>query len=331
MGPAALAQVLAPLKGFWSGYDNPNLLVGLDVADDAAVYRLSDEQVLIQTVDFFTPIVDDPRVYGGIAAANALSDIYAMGGELLFALNIGGFPGHLPTAMISEIFLGAAEKVREAGGIIVGGHTVTDEEPKFGLVATGTAHPKQILTLAGAQPGDSLIFTKPLGNGIIATAGRANGLTDPTHLENAIAWMLTLNRNSAKALRQVSAHACTDVTGFGFLGHTTEMAEASHVSITIRADALPLLEGARAYAAAGYTTGGAGRNARFFHHSHIDDAVPDDLKHVLWDPQTSGGLLIAIACDQRDTLLNALTVEGVIGYVVGEVTSAGEGIVTVLP
>jgi selenide,water dikinase len=366
MGPAALAQVLEPLKGFWRDHNDPNLLVGLDIADDAAVYRISDTQAIIQTVDFFTPIVDDPRMYGAIAAANAVSDIYAMGGEVLLALNIGGFPGDLPPAMISEIFLGAAEIVRQAGGIIVGGHTVTDNEPKFGLVVTGTIHPDHILTLAGAQLGDVLILTKPLGNGIIATAARADSLTDPAHLDNAVRWMTALNRGAARALRRVGANACTDVTGFGLLGHAGEMAEGSHVNLRISASALPLLDGALEYAQKGYTTGGAARNAQFFAKvevrgreergendndkpSFVSSPVPlgrgttqdtesgratpidENLVKVAWDPQTSGGLLIAVAAEKHTELLKALSEEGVKGYIIGEVVSAGDGRVLLEP
>lgn len=346
MGPAALAQVLEPLKGFWRDHNDPNLLVGLDIADDAAVYRISEHQAIIQTVDFFTPIVDDPRVYGAVAAANAVSDIYAMGGEVLLALNIGGFPADLPSAMISEIFMGAAEIMKQAGGIIVGGHTVTDNEPKFGLVVTGTIHPDQVLTLAGAQPGDVLVLTKPLGNGIIATAARADGLSDPLHMEHAVRWMTTLNRGAARAMRQGGIHACTDVTGFGLLGHAAEMAEASGVNLRISASSLPLLEGAMAYAAQGYTTGGAGRNEQFFATVEIAGTQPPTdggnptsvepgttvdatLLKVAWDPQTSGGLLIAVAAEKEAALIQALSEEGVKGYIIGKVLETGEGKVIV--
>ncbi len=341
MGPAVLAQVLEPLKGFWRDHNDPNLLVGLDIADDAAVYRMSDTQAIIQTVDFFTPIVDDPRIYGAVAAANAVSDIYAMGGEVLLALNIGGFPAELPPAMISEIFMGAAEVMKQAGGIIVGGHTVTDNEPKFGLVVTGTIHPDNILTVAGAQPGDILILTKPLGNGIIATAARADGLTDPAHMENAVRWMTTLNRGAARAMRRVGAHACTDVTGFGLLGHASEMAEASGVNFRISMNTLPVLDGALAYVAQGYTTGGAGRNQQFFakvelSEAYVDSPVPsgqghgvdENLLKVAWDPQTSGGLLIAVAAEKEADLIQVLAEEGVKGYIIGKVTEQGEGKVT---
>lgn len=295
------------------------------MADDAAVYRISDTQALIQTVDFFTPIVDDPRAYGAIAAANALSDIYAMGGEVLLALNIGAFPADLPPAMVSEILLGAAEVVRSAGGVVAGGHTVTDDEPKFGLVVTGTVHPDHVITLAGAQAGDVLILTKPLGTGIIATAARADGLTDPRHLDEAVYWMTTLNRVAARAMQSVGVHACTDITGFGLLGHAAEMAEASHVRLHISAATLPIMEGTLDYAAAGYTTGGAGRNQAYFENVTLDAAIPAPLRAVAYDPQTSGGLLISVAADKQNALLQALTAEGAIASVIGTVSS-GAGV-----
>lgn len=325
MGPRDLAQVLKPLKGFWGTYQNEDLLVGLAGADDAAVYRVSAEQAIIQTVDFFTPIVDDPYAYGAIAAANSMSDVYAMGGEVLLALNIGGFPADLPHEMISAIFMGAAERVREAGAVVVGGHTVNDQEPKFGLVVTGTIHPEQILTLAGAKVGDSLILSKPLGSGIIATAARADGLEDEKHLAEAIEVMTSLNRGAAAAMRRVGAHACTDITGFGLLGHAAEMAEASAVAMVINSSALPTLSGALHYAENGYTTGGAKRNEQFFAQVSVERGVEEPLQALAWDPQTSGGLLIAVANEQTDELLQALQEEGVEGYLIGN-TLAGEGI-----
>lgn len=328
MGPGDLAQVLQPLRAFWVDYHDERLLVGLEGADDAAVYRLSDEQAMIQTVDFFTPIVDDPHAYGAIAAANSMSDVYAMGGEVLLALNIGGFPADLPHEMISAIFLGAAEKVREAGAVVVGGHTVTDKEPKFGLVVTGTVHPDQIFTLAGAQPDDQLILTKPLGSGIIATAARADALHDEAHLEEAIRVMATLNRGAARAMRRIGAHACTDVTGFGLLGHAAEMAQASAVGMIVYSNRLPILPGALRYAEEGKTTGGANRNAAFFEQVGVDRNVERAYFDVAWDPQTSGGLLISVASAQADALLVALDKEGVQGHCIGYVT-AGTGVTLV--
>ena len=324
MGPGDLATVLKPLKGFWHDYQDDNLLVGLDVADDAAVYKVSHEQAIIQTVDFFTPIVDDPYAYGAIAAANSMSDVYAMGGEVMLALNIGAFPNDLPHEMVSAILMGAAEKVREAGAIVAGGHTVMDQEPKFGLVITGTIHPNQILTLAGAQPSDLLILTKPLGSGIIATAARADGLVDKDHLDEAITTMTTLNRKAAAALRQVGAHACTDITGFGLLGHASEMAEASGVGMQINALALPMLSGTLDYIAKRYVTGGANRNKNHFQNVVIDSAVESAYLDLAWDPQTSGGLLIAVSESQASPLLAALEHEGCPAWVIGHVTKGSE-------
>jgi selenide,water dikinase len=328
MGPGDLAQVLEPLKARASEAQaaHPALLVGLGVADDAAVYRLSPEQALIQTVDFFTPIVDDPRDYGRIAAANSLSDVYAMGGEALLALNIGGFPDTLPHAMISEILLGAEETVRAAGAVIAGGHTVIDAEPKFGLVVTGTVHPDRIVTIAGARPGDALFLTKALGTGLITTAARGDHLADPAHLAEAVASMRRLNREAAAAMRAVGigpegVHACTDITGFGLLGHTGEMAEASNVACHLSVEALPLLAGARLYAEQGYSPGGAGRNRSYFSRQvrlH-DDTVDRALASILWDPQTSGGLLIAVAEAHAEALAAELTAREVLARRIGTV------------
>ena len=320
MGPGDLAQVLTPLKSFWGDYQDPNLLVGLAVADDAAVYRVSQEQAIIQTVDFFTPIVDDPYAYGAIAAANSMSDVYAMGGEVMLALNIGGFPNDLPRDMISAIFMGAAQKVREAGAVVAGGHTVIDEEPKFGLVITGTIHPDKILTLTGAQANDKLILTKALGSGIISTAARADGLSDESHLEEAVELMMSLNRGAAAALRKVGAHACTDITGFGLLGHASEMASASGVGMRIRASALPMLTGTLDYAEKGYVTAGAKRNQTFFQQVTIEADVTQAYIDLAWDPQTSGGLLIAVAKEQADKLLATLNEEGTQAWTIGHVT-----------
>lgn len=333
MGPGDLARILEPLRALAQGdrTAHPDLLVGLSVADDAAVYKLSDEQALIQTVDFFTPIVDDPADYGRIAAANSLSDVYAMGGEALLALNVGGFPDSLPRELIAQILLGAAEKVREAGAVTAGGHTVVDEEPKFGLVVLGTAHPSQVATLAGARPGDRLFLTKPLGTGLITTAARSDALVEPAHLDGAVASMVRLNRGAAAAMREVgigtAVHACTDVTGFGLLGHAAEMAVASGVRLLFDARALPLLPGALHYGGEGFAPGGARRNRQFFSDLvRLDDrSVSKALYEVLWDPQTSGGLLIAVDPARAGALATALQSRGEPAWLVGEVV-AGQGV-----
>ncbi len=259
-----------------------------------------------------------------------MSDVYAMGGEVLLALNIGGFPSSLPREMIAEIFLGAAQKVREAGAVIAGGHTVVDEEPKFGLVVTGTVHPQRVVTLAGAQPRDQLVLTKPLGSGIIATAARNDALDEEATLDEAIAMMSQLNRGAARAMQRVGVHACTDISGFGLLGHASEMAAASGVGLWIDATRLPLLSGALQYAKAGHLAGGLHRNRDFFDKVVVASTVKPALAHVAWDPQTSGGLLMAVAEDKTDALMAELERENVRGFRIGHVTE-GEGIAFVTP
>ena len=222
MGPETLAQVLRPL----TRHHHPDLIVGLQTSDDAAVYRLSDDQAIIQTVDFFPPVVDDAFAYGAISAANSLSDVYAMGGDVLFALAVAAFPDDLPREILTRIFEGGSSKVIEAGGVIAGGHTVTDDEPKYGLSVTGTIHPDRIWTKAGAKPGDLLFLTKPIGTGLITTAHK-NRVVEDTHLQAAMDSMMKLNRAASVAARAVGPNACTDVTGFGLLGHGFEIAEKS--------------------------------------------------------------------------------------------------------
>lgn len=330
MGADALAHVLRPLSSIF-GDANPNLLVGLGAADDAAVYRLNDEQAIVATVDFFPPIVDDPASFGAIAAANALSDLYAMGATPLFALNLVAFPDDLGEDVLTDILRGGAEKVREAGAIIAGGHTITDAEPKYGLVAIGSAHPQRILTKGGARAGDALILTKPLGTGVISTAQK-NGVADETfaaRLADAITSMSTLNAAAARALLTLGAdlHACTDVTGFGLLGHALEMATQSGCALRIDMPDVPLLDGARAYAAAGHIPGGTGRNQQAVAaHTTYDDGVTDLDRSLLCDPQTSGGLLAAVAPERLADAVAALREAGVNASVVGY-AQAGSGLI----
>jgi len=303
MGPAALAQVLRPL----SQYTHPHLLVGLQTSDDAAVYRLSDELAIIQTVDFFTPIVDDPWTYGAIAAANSMSDVYAMGGEVLLALNVAAFPETLAPAIMTAIFEGGAAKVAEVGAVIAGGHTITDDEPKYGLSVTGTVHPDRIMTKGGAQPGDALFLTKPIGTGVVATALK-NQRAKSSDQEAAVASMLTLNRAASAAAREAAVTACTDITGFGLIGHASEMAEKSGVRVTIRASAVPLLPGAIEYFRDGQVAGGLHRNREYFSRVMsfpVDGSINESIHALLYDPQTSGGLLIAIAPDRVAALQTA--------------------------
>lgn len=304
---------------------HPNLLIGLGAPDDAAVYRFSDELALIQTVDFFTPVVDTPYEYGAIAAANALSDIYAMGGEALFALNIAAFPPDLPVDLLAQILRGGADTVRGAGAAIAGGHTIQDKEPKYGLAVTGVVHPSRILTKGGARPGDTLVLTKPLGAGTITTAIKRDTAA-PAHVDAAITSMMHLNRIAAQAAQLADAHAATDITGFGLIGHALEMADASGVRFRLRFDALPWLPGAWDYAEAWIFAGGAHNNHAFYNpRVTYTRPITDWQETLLHDPQTSGGLLVAVLperladfltfCQQRD--------QGV--WTIGDVT-AGAGI-----
>jgi selenide,water dikinase len=293
MGPEALAHVLRPL----AHYTHPDLLVGLQTSDDAAVFRLSPELALVQTVDFFTPIVDDPVDYGAIAAANSLSDVYAMGGRPVLCLAVGGFPEDLPPDLIADVFRGAAEVVAAAGAVLAGGHTVTDKEPKYGLAVTGLVHPETIWRKGEARPGDRLYLTKPLGTGVVATALK-RGQADAVDVAAAVASMRTLNQAAAEAARQAGGvHACTDITGFGLLGHAAEMATRGPAGLRIVTSALPLLPGARRYADAGALAGGLWRNRQYYETAGpVRYAAPLDEGTValLWDPQTSGGLLLAL-------------------------------------
>src|SRR5579859_1836024 len=293
MGPEALAQVLRPLTFHAAP---PELLVGIHAADDAAVYRVNDLQAVISTTDFFPPVVDDPYAFGAIAAANALSDVYAMGGQVLMAINLVAWPENLDYAILSEILRGGADIVAQAGAVIAGGHTVTDKEPKYGLSVTGMVDPERILTKGGVQPDDLLILSKPLGTGLITTAHKRRQVED-SDLDAAIASMMQLNRQASQALVKVGAgvHAVTDITGFGLLGHAWEMASQSLAGMRFEFAELPLLPGARRCAEAGHITGGAYRNASYFTpHVRIDERLDEFDRQILWDPQTSGGLLAAI-------------------------------------
>jgi selenide,water dikinase len=269
------------------------LLVGLKAPDDATVYKLNDDQAIVLTVDFFAPLVDDPYEYGCIAAANALSDVYAMGAEAVLALNIAGFPADLPSQTVADILRGGADKVSEAGAIIAGGHTIIDAEPKYGLCVMGLVHPDRILTKAGARPGDTVYLTKPLGTGLVTTAAKFNEAVSE-HLEAAVASMSALNRHASHIVRE-TAHAMTDVTGYGILGHAYEMAAAGDICLRFTASALPMLPGSLQYAYRGITTGGAARNRHYLEGKvEISSEVTEEMQHILFDPQTSGGLLFAL-------------------------------------
>ncbi len=314
-----MAQVLRPLSDRFQAKDFPALLVGLSDPDDAAVYRVNDTTAIIQTLDFFPPVVDDAYAFGAITAANAMSDVYAMGGEVLFALNLAAWRDDLPLELLSEVMRGAADKVAEAGGAIAGGHTITDDEPKFGLSVTGVVHPDHIVKKNGARVGDVLVLTKPLGSGLITTAGK-NGVVSAADLQNAIDWMSRLNRGAAQALQQIGITGATDITGYGLLGHAYEIAEASGVALRLRAEALPILDGALEYARQQQIPGGAGRNKLY-----LDGKVAfikplsAELYEIFFDPQTSGGLLIAVPPAQLDALERALKSRGASAWVIGEV------------
>jgi selenide,water dikinase len=325
MGPEALAQVLRPLRNMFRAEEYPELLVGLEVSDDAAVYKINDEVAVIQTLDFFPPVVDDPYDYGAIAAANAMSDVYAMGGQVVLALNICGFPPKLPPDIIAEILRGGAEKVAEAGGVLAGGHTLDDKEPKYGLAVMGFVHPDRVLAKAGARPGDALILTKPLGVGIITTALKGQ-VADPAHVAAAVKSMKRLNRDVARLIQQVGVHACTDITGFALLGHGYEMAEKSNVRLRFYLEQLPFLEGAQQYADDWLFPGGTCNNERAYEHAvRFEPGISEEMQQLLYTPETSGGLLVAVLPEKLKALISLFDDAGHPYWVVGEVME-GEGI-----
>ena len=311
--------MLRPIQSVFNPADHPDLLVGLGEPDDAAVYRLDDSRALVITTDFFTPIVDDPYQYGAIAAANALSDVYAMGGTPLVALNIAALPPDLPPEMITQIMRGLAEKVREAGAVIAGGHTIQDKEPKVGLAVVGLGHPDHLLTKAGACPGDRLILTKPLGTGCIATAAKRDQAS-PEHVAEAVEWMMKLNRAGAEVALAAGARAATDVTGFGFLGHATEMAEASQVTLHVEIDRVPLMSGATVYAEQWIFPGGSSSNKLAYERGvRFEDGIPQEMQMLLFDAQTSGGLLIAVPADRLDAFAAEMDARHVPWWAIGSV------------
>lgn len=294
MAPEALAHVLRPLQNRFKRADYPDLLVGLGEPDDAAVYRLAPDLAIIQTTDFFPPVVDDGYSFGAIAAANAMSDVYAMGGQVLFALNIAAFPEDLDVEIFSDILRGSADKVAEAGGAIAGGHTVRDREPKYGLAVTGVVHPDRILTKGGAKVGDALFLTKPLGVGVITTALKREQ-ADAAHVQAAVESMMKLNRDASHAALAAGARAATDITGYGLIGHAIEMADQSGVCFQFHFADIPLLPGAQAYADAWVFPGGAESNEKFYRpHAHFTAELTLAQQWLLFDPETSGGLLVPV-------------------------------------
>ncbi len=304
------------------------LLVGLGAADDAAVYRVSDDLAIVETVDFFPPVVDDAYTWGAVAAANAMSDVYAMGGEVMFALAVAGFPRDLDKAIVAEVFRGAAEKVAEAGGVIAGGHTVVDAEPKYGLCVTGRVHPARVLIKGGLRPGDRLFLSKPLGTGVITTAGKDGAAPDDV-LAGAVRSMCRLNRVAARVARDFGATGATDITGFGFLGHATEMVVASGAGVVVDASRVPLLRGARALAEAGHFSGGMKRNRRHVEgvlgaRLQIAGEVPPALVSLLMEAETSGGLLFSIDPDRAEGVLDAFRGAGEEAWEIGVVLAEPE-------
>jgi selenide,water dikinase len=307
--------------------DDPNALVGFSTGDDAAVYRIADDRALVVTADFFTPIVDDAHTFGRIAAANALSDIYAMGARPLFALNLVAFPRNLlGEGILDEILRGGSEVAREAGIPVLGGHSIDDPEPKYGMVAIGEAHPERLVTNAGARPGDALVLTKPLGSGVIATAIK-KGVAAGDVIRSASEVMATLNRGAAEAMIATGASAGTDVTGYGLLGHLRSLLAASGVAAVVRAADVPLMSGARELAEAGHVPGGTDRNlADLEPHLDVTTRVDDVTRTLLADAQTSGGMLIAIDADRAAALIGALERAGTpAAALIGEVVQGPAG------
>ncbi len=303
---------------------HPDLLVGFNKADDAGVFRISEDLALVQTVDFFPPIVDDPYHFGQIAAANALSDIYAMGGRPLTALNIVGFPASMEAWILGEILRGGVEKIEEAGAVVVGGHSINDKELKYGVAVTGLIDPHKIITNSGAMPGDRIYLTKPLGTGLITTGIKRNAV-DPGLVDVVTAQMSRLNRDAAEAMVAAEAHAATDITGFGLLGHAYEVAAGSDVTIRLYAERLPLMPEALRLAAQGMIPGGANANREYLERKvTVASTVDKNLEHVLYDPQTSGGLFIAIPRERVARFEEELKNRNAFGQYIGDVETKAD-------
>ncbi len=317
--------MLRPLQGIFNPSDYPSLLVGLGEPDDAAVWQLDGERALVVTTDFFTPVVDDAYDYGAIAAANALSDVYAMGGTPFLALNIAALPPDLPTDVISNILRGGADIARQAGVVIAGGHTVQDKEPKYGLVVLGLAHPDHMLTKKGLKAGDSLVLTKPLGFGTTTTAIKREQ-ADPADVSEAVEWMKKLNKSAAELAQEFDLRAGTDVTGFSLLGHACEMADASGVGIRFNYRKIPFISGARKYAEQFIFPGGTYDNRLYFGSSvHFDPGLGEADQLLLFDAQTSGGLLLSVSANKLERFLARAVEKSQPAWVIGEVVE-GKGI-----
>jgi selenide,water dikinase len=327
MGPEALAQVLRPLADMFDKARYPNLLRGLEDPDDALVWKLDADRALVHTADFFPPVVDDPYAFGAIAAANALSDVYAMGGTPLFAINLVGFPDDMDPMILSEILRGGGEKVKEAGAVVAGGHTTSDKEPKYGLAVTGLVHPDRILSKGGAKVGDVLLLTKPLGAGILTTAGKKQKVS-VADLDAAIASMARLSAKAAGLFREAHphVHALTDITGFALVGHAHEMAHLSKLTLRFAVDELPILPGTEGYAKAGLITGGGARNQEYYGKFVTSTRVLERWQtELLYDPQTSGPLLAAVDPSHSEKLVAAFRAAGEAVWVVGAAVGGAEG------
>lgn len=325
LGAGVLGRVLEKLP---KGTADENLLVGYDSKDDAAVYKVSDEIAIVQTLDFFPPMVEDPYTFGKIAATNALSDIYAMGGEVRTALNIVCFPESMDLNILGEIMRGGSEKVMEAGGALAGGHSIADSDVKYGLSVMGVVHPERIYANNGGHPGDVLILTKKLGVGIICTANRVQEASEEA-MEQAVASMTTLNKYASEICRNYEIHACTDVTGFGFLGHLHEMMDGK-LSCRIFADQVPVFEEALGYADEFLLTAAAQKNRNHVERFVSFDGVSFAMEEVLFDPQTSGGLLVAVQREEAESLLRELREIGLPAGIVGEILPKGAAEISVI-
>ena len=325
LGRSALAEALALVPQA----PDPDVLAGFDRAEDAAVYRVRDDLAIVASVDFFTPIVDDPATFGAIAATNALSDLHAMGASPVLALAVAAYPDDADPRDLAVLMRAGAEAALADGCPVLGGHTIADPEPKYGLAVVGTVHPERILSNAAGTPGDLLILTKPLGTGVIVTAQKA-GWGDPVAMEAAVATMLASNRPAAEAAREGGVRCATDVTGFGLVGHLSEMASASGVGAQVRAGCVPLLPRAKELAARGVTTGGARRNRAFADPLvDVSPGVPLEVEELLHDPQTSGGLLLAVAPGEADGLRRELAARGVPHWEIGRLSDGPAGRIAV--
>lgn len=314
IGPGTLSKILSKLPKM----EDKNLIVGIETSDDAAVYKLNDELAVIQTLDFFTPVVDDPYHFGQIAAANSLSDVYAMGGKPTVALNIVCFPSCLSIDVLGEILRGGADKVIEAGAVVIGGHTVDDDEPKYGLSVMGTVHPDKVLKNYGSKVGDVAIVTKPLGSGIVNTAIKGEAASKEAY-DRVIKVMSTLNKYAGEIIVKYQVSACTDITGFGLMGHGYEMASASKVTLKLFADKIPYIREAKEYAEMGLVPGGAYRNKEYLAGKYKFVNTPEWMQDILFDPQTSGGLLITCSKEEGEKMMNELSKLEIPSAIVGEV------------